>query len=84
VSSVQSSAILDLSGEFLMITFTRPADASDLTFFPEFSTHPAGPWSPGFLDVSAVNADTVTETWRSPATISAEPKQFGRLRVVNP
>jgi hypothetical protein len=70
-------------GDFLTITFTRQADAIDLAIEAQFSTGPGGAWLANGILVS-VNAsgNTVTETWRAPASIAAEPRQFARVQVV--
>jgi hypothetical protein len=85
VRNIQSYTVNNVADNYLTLTFTRRTDASDLQFNAEFALSLSGAWSPGILmQSSSAGSDSVTETWRSPQSISAQPRQFGRLRVVKP
>ncbi|MEK0447993.1 MAG: hypothetical protein RL088_261 [Verrucomicrobiota bacterium] len=86
VSGVGTYTVLGVPGTYLVLTFTRRANGSDLTIEAQFNTALPGAWSAnGVLEISVTNPDgTVTETWRSPYSLSEQPVQFGRVRVIKP
>ncbi len=70
------------SDTYLTISFTRPSDRPDVTYTVELSEI-FDAWTTDAVSVSSTpNGDgTVTETWRSPAPVSAHQQWFIRLRV---
>lgn len=85
-SSTGSYTVLGVPGTYLVLTFTRRANGSDLIIEAQFNTALPGTWAAnGVLENSVINPDgTVTETWRSLSSLAQQPKQFGRVRVVKP
>jgi hypothetical protein len=69
-------------GEYLTITFTRRADAGDLTFTPQFSAD-LNIWFPAPTRVATTTNPngTVTETWRSSMPVNATGRMFVRVQV---
>ena len=70
-------------GEYLTITFTKRTDTTDLLYEPQFSTDCVNWFANGVIVDSGLNGDgTITQTWRAATPISAEIKQFVRLRAL--
>ena len=85
-SGTGTYTVLGVPGTYLVLTFTRRVNGSDLTIEAQFNTALPGTWvANGVLESSVTNPDgTVTETWRSPSSLSEQPAQFGRVRVIKP
>jgi hypothetical protein len=85
-SGIGNYTVAGVPGRYLVLTFTRRTNGSDITTEAQFSTTLPGTWlANGVLENSIANPDgSVTETWRSPSNLTAQPKQFGRVRAVKP
>ena len=85
-SSVGNYTVLGVPGSYLVLTFTRRANGSDITIEAQFNTALPGNWAAnGVIEGSVTNGDgTVTETWRSSTSLAEQPVQFARVRVVKP
>ena len=85
-SGIGNYTVDGVPGRYLVLTFTRRTNGSDITTEAQFATTLSGTWlANGVLENSITNPDSsVTETWRSPSNLAAQPKQFGRVRVVKP
>jgi hypothetical protein len=70
------------AGDYLTITFTRPADLAGVTYTPQFSTDLTA-WQGGMVSVSSVDNGngTITEVWRTPASVSATTRYFIHVKV---
>ena len=86
MSGIGNYTVDGVPGRYLVLTFARRTNGSDITTEVQFATALPGIWQAnGVLENSVANPDSsATETWRSPSSLAVQPKQFGRVRVVKP
>ncbi len=80
-ASVQTRVVDGSTVRFLILSYTRRADAPDLAFHVEFAGDLTAVWNPGTLEQSSPAAGGVTDIWRAPVPLSGDEAQYGRLRI---
>ncbi len=79
--------VVSRSNGTMMITYTQPKSATDITYIPEISTNLVN-WHSGAEYISVVSTGAGGSTWTVNATSllpqGSNPRQFMRLRVTMP